>query len=130
MLILFLEIFTLLIKLWQEYDIEISDFTDKRVRPCERMTEILKTLKSELKWKRSKNLLLKRIRKIGNNSDFSVRENKLLRKLVNQQLKNGYADFEAILVHFPGKTSEMLEQKYYEKINYLSKNANSQYYPY
>jgi len=68
-------------------------------------------------------MLLKRIRKIGNNCDFSVRETKLLRKLVNQQLKNGHTDFEAILEQFPGKTKGMLERKYYEKMNYLCKKV-------
>ena len=65
-------------------------------------------------------VLLKRIRKIGNNKKFSVRDTKYLRKLINKQIKKGYTDFEEILEEFPGKTVEMLEAKYNEKFNYLT----------
>ena len=102
--LIFLEIFVLLHKLCPEHGFETTDFTHSRGEPTEEMFEVLNIIKSKLGWKRSKNLLLTRIRKVGKNTKFSVRETKLLRKLINQQLKDGLTDFSAVLHHFPGKT--------------------------
>ena len=68
-------------------------------------------------WKGTVRRLLERIRRIGRQSDFSVRQTKLLRKLINGQIREGYTDFEAVLQYFPGKTVEMLEAKYNEKFH-------------
>ena len=60
--------------------------------------------------------LLARIQKIGRNrTNFTIREVKFLKKLINQQKKDGYTDFEEVADHFPGKSVETLENKYYEK---------------
>jgi hypothetical protein len=69
----------------------------------------------EICWKGTKNELLKRIRRIAFKHDFSAREVKLLRKLVNEQKKHGYTNFEEVQYYFPGKTIEMIEAKYNEK---------------
>ena len=94
----------LLNKLCQEYGFETTDFTHSRGEPTEEMFEVLNIIKSQLGWKRSKNMLLARIRKIGKNTTFSIRETKLLRKLINKQLKDGFSDFSSIIDQFPGKT--------------------------
>ena len=77
-----------------------------------------------MKWRRNrKKDLLRRIRKIGLRKTFSVREIKLLRKLINQQVKEGFIDFEAIHGQFPGKTIEQLKEKYNQKFDYLKRRG-------
>ena len=110
----------MLIQLWEEHWIPIDDFTNPNGETSEEMVEVLRIMKKKLEWKRSKMVLLKRIRKISNNREFSVRETKLLRKLINKQKKDGYIDFQEVLFYFPGKTIDILKNKYNEKFNYLT----------
>ena len=74
----------------------------------------------QIKWRSGPTVLLRRIRRIGRSKTFSVRETKLLRKLINGQKRQGYVDFEEIQDEFPGKTIEMLKKKYNEKYLYCS----------
>ena len=95
---------------------EISHFWEKNSIE-DSYCKILKILGKEIHWNKNKlkNLLL-RIKKIGKNSTkFSVRDVKLLRKLINRQKKENKIDFEAISHHFPGKSTQTLENKYNEK---------------
>jgi len=115
-----IELYHMLIQLWEEHWIPIDDFTNPNGETSEEMVEVLRIMKKKLEWKRSKMVLLKRIRKISNNREFSVRETKLLRKLINRQKKDGYIDFQEVLFYFPGKTIEILRNKYNEKFNYLT----------
>ena len=119
-LLYYLALLSLLIVNCKEYGLSIEQFINKEREITKEMLKVLKIIKKKIGWKRSKNILLQRIQKIGNNSKFSVRENKLLRKLINQQRRNGYTSFEEILDHFPGKTIEILQTKYSEKSNYLT----------
>ena len=59
--------------------------------------------------------MLRRIRRIARKTTFSVRDTKLMRRLVLKQEKKGYIDFEEILCHFPGKTTKMVEDHYTKK---------------
>lgn len=84
-------------------------------------SKVLKMLAVKINWDcyKMKNLLA-RIKKIGKRAEsFSAREVKLLRKLINQQKKEGFTDFQRIAYYFPGKTVETLEKKYNEKYDYL-----------
>ena len=117
---IFIEVFRLLNVLCKEQKIPISAFMIKNHEITDMMMGILRIIKKKLNWKRSKMVLIRRIRRIANNDKFSVRDTKYLRKLINKQIKKGYTDFEEVLYEFPGKTVEMLEKKYNEKFNYLT----------
>ena len=56
---------------------------------------------------------------------FSVREVKLLRKLINNQKKRGYVNYSEIHDQFPGKSLKLLEKKYNEKYDYLTKKKGN-----
>ena len=57
--------------------------------------------------------LLERIRKIAMNQfKFSSRDTKLFRKIVKQQKKDGYIDYEEIQYYFPGKSLDVIKKKY------------------
>ncbi|CAI2383005.1 unnamed protein product [Moneuplotes crassus] len=117
------EMFVILTELCKNSGIDISGFwTLESLTPV--YTNILKILANKINWDcyKIKNLLA-RIKKIGNKSkEFSAREVKLLRKLINQQKRENYTDFSAILYEFPGKSIETLRAKYNEKYDYLKKN--------
>ena len=83
---------------------------------------ILKALKQIIKWKRNIKSLYDRISNIYSD-DFTIRETKLLRKLINQQKKEGYIDYQAIIYHFPGKTIEACKEKYLEKYDHLKRRG-------
>jgi UDP-2,3-diacylglucosamine pyrophosphatase LpxH len=116
--------FKLLNQTCKEKGINPSEFwvEDKKIWAAHK--DILCKIRLETNWKGTKNELLRRIRKVALKSSFSAREVKLLRKLVNEQKKNGYTNFEEIQYYFPGKTVEMMEEKYNEKYSYLARHKN------
>ena len=107
--------FRILHKIWREKDVPPSKFWEGTEKAGPELKALLVAISQEICWKGTKNELLKRIRKVALKKGFSAREVKLLRKLVNEQKKNGYTDFEEVQYYFPGKTTEMLEEKYNEK---------------
>mmetsp|Transcript_3635 Transcript_3635/g.3379 ORF Transcript_3635/g.3379 Transcript_3635/m.3379 type:complete len:83 (-) Transcript_3635:21-269(-) len=77
---------------------------------------ILEQLIIEIKWRKSRKIqLLNRIRKLITKTSFSIRDTKLLSKLVNQQRRDGHIDLESILYYFPGKTVDLLCEHYNSK---------------
>ena len=78
--------------------------------------EILINLTQEVNWKRKRKYdLLRRIRKIARRKEFSVRETKMIKKLIRKQMKEGFMNFEAIKYYFPGKTAEMIKDNFLNK---------------
>ena len=109
-----LEVFRLLKEYCKEEDLEVTDFwKNDRWLPPEHKN-ILAQVKKEINWRGTKKELLKRIRKQARMTEFSAREVKLITKLVNQQKKHGFRDFKAMVYYFPGKSVEMIEEKYKE----------------
>lgn len=75
---------------------------------------ILNTLMRKYEWKRGIRSFKSRLASLCKTS-FSVREKKLLRKLCRKQTMNhSEVDFRTILPHFPGKSIQMLENKFKE----------------
>ena len=107
--------FKLLKEKCDEQGYEITDFWKDNNKLSGGLYKIYKQVLKIVNWKGHKPDLLKRIRRVGTKSTFSAREIKLLRKLINQQKREGYVDFNSILYFFPGKSVKMLEQKYYNK---------------
>jgi hypothetical protein len=99
----------------QAEGLDIEDFwkDNEILRP--QLYKLLLKVKEEINWGGPKVELLKRIRKLGKSTTFTVREVKLLRKLINQQKREGYTDFKAVLYYFPGKSLKMVRNKYNEK---------------
>ena len=92
---------------------EVEKFYDPEAQLSEELDNILTKLVYETKWRRSRKLeLLQRVRKIASDTTFSVRDGKLLKRLVTKQVKNGTVDFEALLYYFPGKNVEMIKKQY------------------
>ena len=110
--------FKLLKEKCDESGYKITDFWKDDKKLTGDLYKIYRQIIKIVNWKGHKLDLLKRIRRIGKNSTFSARETKLLRKLANQQRRKGCIDFESIVYFFPGKTVEMLEQKYFNKTSY------------
>jgi hypothetical protein len=94
--------------------IKISDFwKGNKGLPAYHM-EVLDEIKREIDWKGTKSELLKRIRKLGRSLEFSARDVKFLKKLINQQRKKGYLNFEEVLYYFPGKSLKHIEDKFHQ----------------
>lgn len=76
-------------------------------------TDILIALAKKISWKRNRKLdLLKRIRRIATRKTFSVREKKLLKRIINKQKANGIEDVNEITENFPGKSIERCYEEY------------------
>ena len=54
--------------------------------------------------------LVQRVQKLANNQKFSVRDKKLLIRLVKNRPKEDQIDYEAVIYHFPGKSVEQLDK--------------------
>ena len=112
--------FAVLGKILKEQGIEVSEFWENDKALDEDLYEVLKVFEGQIQWKSGPKVLLRRIRRIGRNKTFSARETKRLRKLINSQKRYGYIDYEEIKDEFPGKSIEMLKEKYNEKYLYLT----------
>ena len=72
---------------------------------------ILAKVFKDTNYKGTKTELLGRIRKIGLNTKFSVRERKLIKSLVIQQIIKGQIDYAQLEYNFPGKSAEMIKNE-------------------
>ena len=82
--------------------------------------EIMKDLMLKHNWKGESNAFFKRIKKVfQTTSSLSVRQTKLLLKLVKQSTHKGKGsiNFESFISHFPGTTPEVLRNHYDEIMN-------------
>ena len=110
-LIYFIELFHILKQLWKQRSRQINELFVTRNKIDETLNEILDEVHIQIKFKGEKEMLLKRIRKLSNNQEFSFRENKLLRRIVSAQLVSGKIDFNYIEYFFPGKSQEVIRKE-------------------
>ncbi|CAI2382893.1 unnamed protein product [Moneuplotes crassus] len=107
------EMFRILRELCEAQCVSLSCFSLPKDHLSEDAGSILDELMKEVKWRTNrKEDLLRRITKYTTNSTFSVRDGKLLRRLVRSQIKKGEVDYSSLLYYFPGKTAEQLEKEY------------------
>ncbi|CAI2382756.1 unnamed protein product [Moneuplotes crassus] len=107
------EMFRILRELCDVHCVSLSCFSLPEDSLPKDARSVLDKLMKEVKWRTNrKEDLLKRITKYTTNSTFSVRDGKLLRRLVRSQIKKGEVDYSSLLYYFPGKTAEQLEQEY------------------
>ena len=108
---LYIDMFVVLKAIWKEKECELFDFITKHWRSSAKINEILCQVLVQTNFKGNKTLLLKRIQKLLLSQEYSVREEKLLKKLVLIQLKSGKIDFNQLEYFFPGKDSEEIRRK-------------------
>ncbi|CAI2359250.1 unnamed protein product [Moneuplotes crassus] len=112
------DMFKRLLELCDQAGCEVSEFWRTNSLLNEAQWAIIQTLAKEISWDTEKSEhLIKRINKIGKNSEnFTIRDTKLLRKMINSQKKaNLPIDFAEISYYFPGKSINTLKSKYNEK---------------
>ena len=79
------------------------------------MDKILNEVFSQIKYKSTKEWLLKRIKKVIQNKDFSQKDVKILKKFINLQENTDNIFYKRISYFFPGKqTTDIIQeiQKY------------------
>lgn len=111
--------FQILHRLWKEHNVSLSQFISQEYPLKGKNLELINELAREIKWKPNrKTQLYRRIQKLANNKDFTTRELKLVSKLVNKQIRDGWVDYEEIRYYFPGKTVQMCKDAYDPKRKY------------
>ncbi|CAI2383018.1 unnamed protein product [Moneuplotes crassus] len=109
------DLFKILRKLCETRGISIENFWKDDLPLQNLEVSVLYELTSCIGWKRNRKIdLLKRIRRIGLKRTFSVRETKLLLKLMEVETIKEKPDYEAVLEKFPGKTLEDLMKRFNE----------------
>lgn len=108
-----LEMLTVLTRLCKENKVPLARFEGEKFPLSKKLMQILEDLIEEISWRRSRKIqLVQRIRKLIMDKSFSIRDTKLLSKMVNQQRRKGYIDYEELTYYFPGKTADMLSEHY------------------
>jgi len=79
---------------------------------------------SRCEWKRESTFMKARFQKLYENTDFSVREMKLLKRLVKRQKKVGSINWEKISYNFPGKSAQLIKDTYMRDRNRSRRRRN------
>ena len=106
-----IELFGILKELWELHQRNIDEFMTNQFDADITLKEILTEAYQRTNFRGDKIYLLKRIQKLVSTQTFSVRENKLLKKLITQQLESKKIDFVQIEYFFPGKQSEVVRRE-------------------
>ena len=106
-----IELFEILKEFWELHQRNIDEFLTNQFEVDVTLKEILTEAHQRTNFRGSKVYLLKRIQKLVSTQTFSVRENKLLKKLVTGQLESCKIDFLHIEYFFPGKQSEVVRRE-------------------
>ena len=106
-----IELFGILKELWELHQRNIDEFLTSQLELDITLKEILSEAHQRTNFRGGKIYLLKRIQKLVSIQTFSVRENKLLKKLISQQLDSKKIDFVQIEYFFPGKQSEVVRRE-------------------
>ncbi|CAI2362036.1 unnamed protein product [Moneuplotes crassus] len=121
------ELFKILNAICKEHGVSVTNFWKDSAPLPRREKSILIALADKICWKRNRKLdLLKRIRRIATKKTFSVREKKLLKKIIsknsklhlliaggcNNQILSEIQGTQEILENFPGKSLERCFEEY------------------
>ena len=90
-------------QLCKEQGRSVSELNNKRTKIDLKLNQMLDNLMASIRWKGSKVMLIARIRKVGSQTKFSVRERKLLRELIFKQIEAQSVDFSKFEYYFPTK---------------------------
>ena len=83
---------------------DISEFFVADCKLDSVLDTILSKVHDRINFKQSRCFLLNRIRKVAANSEFSIRDKRLLKKIVTAQSKSGNLNLDNIEYFFPGKS--------------------------
>ena len=108
---LLLEMFSILKELWGFKQRSICEFLASEFEADIVLKEILAEAHQRTNFRGDKVYLLKRIQKLASNQTFSVRENKLLKKLITKQFESNRINFGQIEYFFPGKESKVVRRE-------------------
>ena len=86
----------------------------KRLTPAQE--EVFQNLSMKVLWRGQIRHLVIRIQSLFKRSKFSVREFKLMRRILRTQYKDREIDYDKLLENFPGKTKEYLVKECEEYI--------------
>ena len=107
----FIDMFAKLKELWADKGWKINEFKTLDCSSNSKLNGILDSILSQTNFKGSKVYLLKRIQKLISIQKFSVREVKLLKKLVETQLIGETINFKQIEYFFPGKNQIIVRKQ-------------------
>ena len=82
--------------------IDIIDDFNRRIM-CSYRLKLIKLIIREFKWQKTTYLLFKRLRRLVLDQDFSIRDLRLLRKVIKQQKRSKKYDIKLLSSLFPGK---------------------------
>lgn len=82
----------------------------------DRVPEVIFLVK-EVSWISSPTKLVKRVQSLANESEFSVRDMKLLKRTLKKKYKNKKVNYEELMFQFPGKDINVLIQLSEEILN-------------
>lgn len=89
--------------------IKISEILQLPIRKRSCSLPMLETLAQTLGWRGRIKILVKRIQTLCKRQYFSVRDQKLLRKLLSKHYSDCEINYDKLLYHFPGKTVDHLK---------------------
>mmetsp|Transcript_10667 Transcript_10667/g.9384 ORF Transcript_10667/g.9384 Transcript_10667/m.9384 type:complete len:93 (-) Transcript_10667:274-552(-) len=84
--------------------LNLKDVVTGSLRKNKAHKQLISMVADKAKWKGKISMLVRRIKRILNNSKLSVREKQDLTRMYKKQVKIGKIDWESILYEFPGKT--------------------------
>ena len=76
-----------------------------------KLTNIFEQISKEVNFNGNKSAFLNRIRKIGYKTDFTLRDNKLLKKLIDVSVEYGNINLDQIEYFFPGKDPSQIRKE-------------------
>ena len=101
---------------WKERNIDINEFWASSGPLKANLQQLLEDEFHDINTNRRKDFLIKRIRKIGRNVNFSVRERFLLKRLLKEQKHKQQIKYSKLEYYLPGKTVAIIK----EEINSIS----------
>lgn len=97
------ELFSSFRKMCRKAMFNLRDVVSAPLRKNKAYKQIILEVAQQVGWKGKTSMVVRRIKKILNNSELSVREKQDLTRMYKQQVKEGQLDWEKILYEFPGK---------------------------
>lgn len=90
--------------LWRKEMLNLKDVITTPLKKNKQYNMVIESVGKQVGWTGKKAMLVKRIKKIFNNVNLSVREKQALTRMYKSQAKEGDVKWEEILYEFPGKT--------------------------
>jgi len=90
--------------IWRHSMMNLRDVISTPLRKNKIHKKLILEVAKKAKWKGKISMLVRRLQKILNNNNLSVREKQDLTRMYKKQVKEGNINWESMLHEFPGKT--------------------------